>query len=163
MADGVETEIEFGRDIIFADEFYALAFPEERIRVYKHNHIFIPLSSFIVERNSEARKLWHDALVSGEYKQCKRRMKIQKFFSTKYCALGVGDDIYNAGSDKFFRKISIIPPEQLDYIDTNPFTAYNTITECRVSTVALNDDYNLTFKEIARLVYPEQYFPRIVI
>lgn len=144
-----------------------LVIPEYYVQVTdKSGDIIRPNPEFVIGENSEARKLWHDALISGKYKQGRGRMMRGILF----CCLGVGECIFNESYDedsshpsmdsKFIKSIHVTG--QLHNVTSDFADPYIGLDNGKkVMATQLNDGYELDFKQIAKLVYPEAYYSLI--
>lgn len=105
------------------------------------------------------RKQWHDILIQTGVAQCKRKMKTSV---PAYCCLMIG---YQYFGGTFFKRTKYLPKASSTFAkcmgSKNPCIAetrksYSKDDE-QFSASLCNDLFRLTFKQIAMLVYPEQY------
>lgn len=157
-------------------EWEKLVVPEYYVQVGR-KFKYMPNAKFASVRTSAGRKLWHDALVSGKHRQVTGQLKkpmfrpetklghkLNKYFSCGYCSLGIGVYIahnenpdvihYPPKSTNFFKSIYILD----QFADNDPLIAIDE-NMYRYPASTLNDISKLKFKEIAKLIYPEAYYP----
>lgn len=119
--------------------------------------------------NPDVKKLWLEALRSGEYEQgVGRLMKFDPDGNTNYCCLGVLCDIAvqnnvtsapdysdEDGCMVFDREMDFLPPSIADWagIDQdpevdNPFEEFDS----RTKIAQLNDSYGWSFSDLANII-----------
>ena len=100
--------------------------------------------------NKEYKKLWLEALRSGDYKQARGRlMDVDDDFNKTYCCLGVLCKVAKAIK---WRNGAILPLNLLkrtELEDTDPQVFYK---RKQRSLSELNDDVELSFKQIANII-----------
>lgn len=109
------------------------------------------------------KKLWVDALRSGQYKQTKNKLQTNE----GYCCLGVLCDIYAKQTKKGSWKMSELNDLSMDFIDINDISQFvltdgvikwskvTTGYHVMINNIALttyNDKLNYSFAEIADLI-----------
>lgn len=117
-------------------------------------------------------RLWVKALRSGKYHQAKRSLRRDN----RYCCLGVACDVYHRetgdgewqkrddgtyafiGADGFMYGVNNLPAKVCIWfgLATNPILGKRPEDPMSwMSAIRANDDYNMTFDEIADLVEKE--------
>lgn len=120
---------------------------------------FYPNPDFLASMDNDRRKAWHDALVGGDYRQGRGYLYDD--------STGVYGASPKTKGNKAYRlpKSFLSDVNEGDRPDDEIFTtesdgdAFIAKTErgLAVTTSILNDDYGFSFKNIAKLVYPEAY------
>jgi hypothetical protein len=117
--------------------------------------------------NQEYKEKWVAALRSGDYEQCKGRLRTDKDDATKaYCCLGVLSDVVAKENPKYIWQNNVVMTPTGSYgstalakhmavylnMDTDPLVEYLAAPDNRASLSALNDTYNLNFNQIADII-----------
>lgn len=129
---------------------------------------FYPNETFIDSVPYEIRLRWYNALISGKYTQGQQTLCDNY---GRLCCLGVGAAEFGC-SVELMRPFSLLTPDmeftnllygpgRLKVIDDeyNPIIANmnGAFVGVNVNAASLNDFHNLTFKQIAQLICPEEW------
>lgn len=130
-----------------------------------------------ISTKSKARKKWHDALVTCPYGQARTEMEVVDHGETYQCCLMVGHVAFDGNKDQMTDGLPLQtspfiialrgwnpdgPEDEWDaesefdpMIGTLEDEEHDDLRSITAS--ACNDDYELSFEQIAMLVYPEAY------
>lgn len=110
---------------------------------------------------TEARKVWVDALRSGEYKQGYNRLETAQ---GTYCCLGVACDLYIKHEGDLTRTVdeynvvifgdqtAILPDRVCEWLDLKPWGDLKTPIEYMTTLTRLNDSLSCDFRQIADVI-----------
>jgi len=137
------------------------------LKEYLFNHkTFIPNPDFYKKASEAFRKKWHDALISGEYKQGRDSMHP---YEDSYCCLGVGyalcvtKTVPDYGLPSLYSNFAKILSHAANSLEADdkrydPDLAIRN-DGVKVSGADFNDVYCAPFEVIAKFVWPEGYGP----
>lgn len=118
---------------------------------------FKPNPAFVKDVTKTARKKWHDALITCPHEQGTGKMISGNQHKKAYCCLMVGHETFGGTDDQ---RGSLYPHCTSPFTKAmkggdNPYIALKDGDS--VSASQANDLYELSFAQIAQLVYPEKY------
>lgn len=115
---------------------------------------FKPVQQFIENTNHDARKAWHDALLTTKSEQACGELHDNE---NGFCCLGIyAHEVENIEKSSLVGQGTL--QQFIDQIEIshNPEIG-GTETGAIWNASELNDTFELTFDQIAKLVYPEAY------